>query len=266
MMGLRLDLVGGGDADAAALEALGHRVRHRGAVEADLAGPPPDVIAVMAGRRRAPGRVLRGPVHDGVPVCLLHGSPPPGTEAAGGRVPIAVGAMWKRHYLGEAQRFAARLGLSPDACWTADRLDAGDLAGRLAGGVGLFAYFGHGRPGAWCGYRGVSAADLAGARIGTVLSFSCAGMALAPGTPFSLGSNLVRTGAAGCVFGAIGPVSLRPMHDLIDVAAWAITATAGRPIAAAFARMHEAIATGGDPALSQLWGMHRIVGLPSTPT
>ena len=67
------------------------------------------------------------------------------------------------------------------------------------------------------------AADLAGARIGTVLSFSCAGMALAPGSPFGFGSNLVRTGAARCVFGAVGLVSLRRMHDLIDVAAWAVT-------------------------------------------
>lgn len=94
-----------------ALEALGHGVRHLGAVEAALAGPPPDVIAVKAGRRRTPGRVLRGPIHDGVRVGLLHGSPPLGTEAAGGRVPVAVGAMWKRHHLGEAKRFATRLGL-----------------------------------------------------------------------------------------------------------------------------------------------------------
>lgn len=99
----------------------------------------------------------------------------------------------------------------------------------------------------------MSATDLVGARIGMLPSFSCKKMALAPGMPFSLASNVSRTETAGCMFGAVGPVVLRSMRDLTGIAAWAVTATAEHPIAAAIVRMHEAIAAREDPAKGWRW-------------
>lgn len=131
--------------------------------------------------------------------------------------------MWRPFYQREAAAFATVVARSMAVeTVSADETDRTALMARLARGVPLLVYLGHGHARGWTGFRGIRVSDFpapsAGPPIGCVLSFSCSPMT----GEDSFGRHLVHAGAAGGFVGPSGPLEEAVLPGLARVFATAL--------------------------------------------
>lgn len=225
-------------------------------------------------------RAIQGPCTQGIPTgivvarrprdldawidglrCVRHPSPKMG-----------VMSMWKPFYLAWGERFArslrrgygplgARVGL-----WGADRVYSESLCARLARGVGLGVYAGHGRVRGWSGYRGLRWSHVEAVRQVTpqacIIALACDTLNFNSGRGVPFGARWVMSGRCASYLAPASSVPVEPLEPIGDIFATAFRRGRSHTLAALVREVESRVRALGRSDVLASWQKFRILGNP----